>query len=369
LLVYNLLTETKNILMKKLSKISAFLLISFISFAIVNSSEAQITNPLHVVKDKSTDRANDKVDNGVDKGLNGVENVFKKKDKTKDTTKTVAATKKNDTPKAKKVESETDTDIPTSKQINENRYALIIGNEDYSKFQPDLKSEANVDFAENDARIFSQYVIKTLGTPESNVTLLINATAAQMKQGLAKLNLIAKNSNGKAEVLLYYAGHGLPDENTKEPYMIPVDVNASTIDQAIKLDDAYNKLTEFPVMKATVFLDACFSGGARNQALQSSRAIKINPKQVSIPSKLVVFTSCSGDQSSLPYKDKGHGIYTYFLCKKLQDTKGDITYKELGDYLKDKVSLESVVVNSKEQNPQTIVNPELQDTWESWKLK
>jgi len=367
----NLLTETKNIHMKKFSKISAILLIPFISFAIVNNCEAQITNPLHVVKDKSTDRANDKIDNGVDQGLNSVENVFKKKDKTKtkDTTTTTTETKKNDVQKTKKVESETDTDIPTSKQINENRYALIIGNEDYSKFQPDLKSEANVDFAENDARIFSEYVIKTLGTPSQNVNLLINATAAQMKQGLAKLNLIAKNSGGKAEVLLYYAGHGLPDETTKEPYMIPVDVNASTIDQAIKLDDAYNKLTEFPVEKATVFLDACFSGGARNQALQSSRAIKINPKEVVIPKKLVVFTSCSGDQSSLPYNEKGHGIYTYFLCKKLQDTKGDITYKELGDYLKDKVSLESVVVNSKEQNPQIIVNPELNDVWESWKLK
>lgn len=34
----------------------------------------------------------------------------------------------------------------------------------------------NVDYAENDARIFKEYVVKTLGVPEDQVKLLINAT-------------------------------------------------------------------------------------------------------------------------------------------------------------------------------------------------
>jgi uncharacterized caspase-like protein len=118
----------------------------------------------------------------------------------------------------------------------------------------------------------------------------------------------------------------------------------------------------------TVFLDACFSGGARGQGLVAARGVKIKPKEESLNGKLVVFSASSGDQSSLPYKEKGHGIFTYFLLKKLQDSKGEVSYKELSDYLRSQVSLQSVVINSKEQDPQTNVSPSAVAEWEKWKL-
>jgi len=137
----------------------------------------------------------------------------------------------------------------------------------------------------------------------------------------------------------------------------------------VKLTDAYAKLTEFPSTKVTVFLDACFSGGARNQALQSARAVKINPKVVTPQNKFVVFAASTGDQTSMPYKDKKHGLFTYYLLKKLQETKGDVTYKDLATYIQDNVALQSVKVNNKEQNPQVIPGADVKDVWESWKMK
>ncbi|MFM7722563.1 MAG: hypothetical protein ACKO7C_06110, partial [Bacteroidota bacterium] len=50
--------------------------------------------------------------------------------------------------------SDVDKDIPTGIASKQNRYALIIGNEDYSSKQPGLEKEVNVDFAANDARVF-----------------------------------------------------------------------------------------------------------------------------------------------------------------------------------------------------------------------
>jgi hypothetical protein len=82
-----------------------------------------------------------------------------------------------------------------------------------------------------------------------------------------------------------------------------------------------------------------------------------------------VFSASSKDQVSLPYKNKNHGMFTYFLLKKIQETKGDVSLKELSDYINKTVSFESVKQNSKEQNPQTQVSSEINTTWESLKLK
>ena len=263
--------------------------------------------------------------------------------------------------------SEIDKNIPETGAKNPNRFALIIGNEDYKSSQHDLNSEINVLFAENDAKTLKEYAVKTLGVPEENITLLINATAGRMNQALAKMNLIAKNSNGKAELIFYYAGHGLPDENTKEPYLIPVDVSgANFLEGGIKLKNVYAKLTEFPSKKVSVFIDACFSGGARNQGLLSARAVKIKPKESALTGNIVVFSASSGEQSSLPYQDKQHGMFTYYLLKKIQDTKGEISLKELSDYVSEQVSLQSVNINNKEQTP--VVNAGT-DSWGNWTLR
>lgn len=265
--------------------------------------------------------------------------------------------------------SDVDKNIPETNNTNQYRFALIIGNEDYSSQQMDLSSEVNVEFARNDASAFKDYCTKTLGVPEKNVIFLTDATSGKMNQGISKINLLIKNAQGEAEVLFYYAGHGMPDEITKEPYIIPVDVSGKNLSSAIKLKDIYIKLTEFPSKRITVFLDACFSGGGRNQGLVAARGIKIKPKESDLSGKLIVFSASSEDQSSLAYKDKEHGLFSYFLLKKLQATKGDISYKQLSEYLEKEVGLNSVLLNDKEQNAKTSVSPAAQNDWTKWNLK
>lgn len=274
---------------------------------------------------------------------------------------------RNDQPTLSK--SDIDINIPVIAKPNPDRFALIIGNEDYSSKQKEINTEANVEFARNDATIFKEHAIKVLGIPEENITFLLDATLGEMSQAIDKMSKIIKVTEGTAEVFVYYAGHGLPDENTKEAYLIPVDVNGTNMNYAINLNNLYSKLTEFPSKRVTIFLDACFSGGARNQGLLSARGVKVKPKEGTLKGNLVVFTASSGEQSSLPYKAKNHGLFTYFLLKKLQDSKGDITYKELSEYLNKSVKLNSILINDKEQLPQTNISTEIQNQWMNWSFK
>ncbi len=265
--------------------------------------------------------------------------------------------------------SDVDIDIPVVGVKDPNRYALIIGNEDYSSYQRGLQSEANVEFAIHDAETFKKYAINVLGVPEQNIIFEINATAIKMDRAVSQINSIARVKDGKAEIFVMYAGHGFPDERTQEPYLIPVDVSGSDLKFAIRLNDFYAKLTQYPTKRVTVFIDACFSGGGREQGLLAARAVRVRPKENLLSGNLVVFAAASGDQTALPYREKNHGMFTYHVLKLLQETKGDVTYAEISDYLQTNVGTRSILINQRDQNPQTNISPTLDDSWKNWKLR
>ncbi|MEI7492031.1 MAG: caspase family protein [Bacteroidota bacterium] len=265
--------------------------------------------------------------------------------------------------------SDVDLNIPETPIRNDKTYALVIGNEDYKSYQQDLNDEVNVDFAIHDASIFKTYLNKTLGIPEENIKLLLNAKSIEMHREVRKLVSYIKALNGTAGIIVFYAGHGLPDEVTHEPFLIPVDVSGSDLQFAVKLSDLCAELTSFPAGRVTLFIDACFTGGARNQALIAARGVKIKPKTDALSGNLVIFSASSGDQSSLAYKPKSHGMFTYYLLKKIQETKGNVSYKSLGDFLSREVAIQSVRINNKDQNPQVRASDDLRDQWESWMLR
>tara|TARA_B100000795_G_scaffold24712_1_gene16521 strand:+ start:610 stop:2535 length:1926 start_codon:yes stop_codon:yes gene_type:complete len=271
------------------------------------------------------------------------------------------------TNKIKVGSSSVNLNIPTNSKVK-NRYALVIGNEDYTSFQRTLSSEQNVDYAVNDASIFKKYCLNTLGVEEDNMFFLINATAGQMSQEIDLISKILSKLGDEAELIVYYAGHGFPDELTKIPYLIPVDVSATNLSSAIKLSEIYTKLSSTGASKVTVFLDACFTGGGRNSGLVASRGVKVKPKEGSLNGNLLVFSASSEDQSALPCHDEGHGMFTYHLLRKLQETKGDVSMGELSDYLEDSVSLQSLKENKKEQDPKVNTSSKVINDWRNWKF-
>lgn len=224
-------------------------------------------------------------------------------------------------------------------------------------------------FAVRDAEVFKEYCTQTLGFEERNVFLITNATSAEMNQKIDLITQIVQRIENVTDLVFYYAGHGFPDELTREPYLMPVDVSASYLKAAIKLSDVYKKLSNSGADKVTVFLDACFSGGGREQGLLAARAVRIRPKEELLSGNLVVFSATSNEQSALPFNEKQHGMFTYFLLKKLQETKGTVDYGTLHEYLRKNVSVESLRVNQKAQDPRTRISPSAKDVWETWKLK
>ncbi len=264
--------------------------------------------------------------------------------------------------------SDVAVNIPVTDRQSAKTFALVIGNEDYSSFQMELNTDMNVEFAAVDATTFNKYLVNTLGVPKENITLLTNATVGQMRQSIARLSAIAEAFEGEARLIFYYAGHGLPREGSNEPYLIPVDVSSSNLDYAIKLEDVYKKLTEHKSEAVTVFLDACFTGGARKQSLIAARGVRIKPKSPLVLGNLIVFSASSEDQTAHPYREKSHGIFTYYLLKALQISNGEMSYGELADFVRTNVMRKSVLVNNRVQIPNVEVSPVLENTWEGMRF-
>lgn len=263
--------------------------------------------------------------------------------------------------------SAVDKNIPVVAKRYPNRLALIIGNENYNDYQMGLSAEMNVAFARNDAAIFRQYTEKVLGVEARNIFFITDATSGKMNQEINKVTAILSRMGSDAELIFYYAGHGFPDETTRTPYLMPVDVSAANLSSAIKLGDVYQKLAATGA-RTTIFLDACFSGGGRESGLLAARSVKVRPREDALLGKMVVFSASTGEQSSLPYQKEKHGMFTYFLFKKLQETQGNISLQSLADYLNREVSIESLRENGKEQDPTVLVSPELSDVWGTWQL-
>lgn len=256
-----------------------------------------------------------------------------------------------------------DFDIPIADNVSNHTFAVIISNEKY-------QMEKFVQYAENDGKAFTEYCKKTLGLPEKNVHFVTNATLNNIKHEIKWLQDVITVYNGDAKIIFYYAGHGIPDEQNKSAYLLPIDGYGSDVTTGYALEDLYKALGSLPSKSVTVFLDACFSGAKRDgEMLASARGVAIKVKQATPVGNIVVFSAAQGDETAYPYKEEEHGLFTYYLLKKLQETKGDVTLGELGDYIKTQVERQSIVINGKLQSPSIVSTATVANSWKKWTLK
>ena len=256
------------------------------------------------------------------------------------------------------MKSELLEDIPVG-AVNPHRYALIIGNEDYS--MTGANAEINVPYAVNDAAVFREYCVRTFGVPDKQIQVVPNATAGMMHEKLDWLVSMA-STDPEAELIFYYSGHGNNDEATKEPYLLPVDITGKNIRLGISLADLYKRLGTYPIKGAYVFLDACFSGGYKSAApLVAQKGVRVVPKMGFPQGHTLSFSSSSGDQTSSVYHDKRQGYYTYYLIKTIKDAGGKLSMKELFERTNAEVKKATAMIG-KIQEPQCMASPTWQES-------
>lgn len=208
------------------------------------------------------------------------------------------------------------------------------------------------------------YFEKTLGIPKTNIKYVPDATLNNMRKQINWLKDIADAFGQEAKVIFYYSGHGVPDEASKNAYLMPVDGYHSDMSTNLSINKLYEDLSSLNVAQVTVFMDACFSGSQRgDNMLVAARGVKIKSRADAPKGKMVVFSAAQGDETAYPLEEQQHGLFTYYLLKKLRESGSMVTLGELSEYITSEVKKSSLVQNGKIQTPSTSVSAEIEDSW------
>ncbi|HEY9165710.1 MAG TPA: caspase family protein [Candidatus Kryptonia bacterium] len=253
--------------------------------------------------------------------------------------------------------------LPVAARVKSDAFAVVIGNKDYSK-------APSVDFAINDAALMKRYLTTTMGYQSDNIIYIEDASQSDMTRVFGnetnyKGQLYDYTAKG-GEVFIYYSGHGAPETDSKEGYIVPVDCDPAHVAlNGYALKTLYSNLdkidTEKELKHVTVVLDACFSGSSVKGTLLANVSpiyVTVN-KNAMASSNATIITSASGDQVSTWYPDKQQSLFTYFFLKGLQggaDYKHNntVTAKQLYEFTADElngVPRWSRRLSSKDQTP------------------
>lgn len=254
--------------------------------------------------------------------------------------------------------------VPAATEANNvNTFVLIFANENYQEVE-------NVDYAIRDGELFKKYCTAILGVPEENIHYKSDATLNNIFAGIDWITRVCNVYKDEANVIFYYAGHGIPDEASGTSYLLPVDGYGTNVKTGYSLDDLYKALGELPTKQTTVLMDACFSGAKRGDGmLVAARGVAIKAKPSTPTGNMIVLSATQGDETAYPYKEQGHGLFTYYLLKKLRETNGQCTLGELAQYVIQQVSRRSIVVNGKSQTPVANASPGIVERWSELRFR
>ena len=235
-------------------------------------------------------------------------------------------------------------------------HVLAIGINDYSDV-PD------VPFADRSALQFAELTKKLFGAQSQNVVVLTNseATSGRLR---GRLRTLLNRLEPRDQLLIYYAGHGVPSKDGKSAYLLAQDGGPGSYQEPdLRLEQLYAAVAQSRVGKAKLFIDACFSGRSGRDTIifEGVAPITVAPKQALPNSQsLAVLTAGRGDQFSNQDKARGHRLFGYHLMRVLLEQGGSISMETLHTSLRQKVLNDSRRIGPEfEQEPELHGNKKL----------
>jgi WD40 repeat protein len=233
-------------------------------------------------------------------------------------------------------------------------YVLVIGISNYNDktLQLGLPAKDATDFAS----VIKDQEGKTYGRISVQALLNTEATKANILDAFDWLS--GKALNKDDVVMIYFAGHGINDNNNVY-YMLPHDANLEKLrSSSVNFEELRQTISGIKA-KVLVFLDACHSGNINGNNFHINGLVNMLSGS---GTGAVTFTSSTGKEVSYEKTEWNNGAFTKALLEGLKgkarvNGKDKITFKSLDLYISERVP----ELTDNKQHPTTVPAPNLPD--------
>ena len=226
-------------------------------------------------------------------------------------------------------------------EVKGEKYAIVIGISDYPGEESDLN------FADDDARLFAQVLKEKYHFLEENVFTFIDSDA-QAEKIFETINTLRATITKDDEIIFFFSGHGVRG--------IAEDSDRERIDEGIVLwqgDDFFylwdGQLKEwfedFPTKRIVSIFDSCLAGGMDDLA-EEGRIVNMATWEF------------GRWASAVELEELGHGEFTYYFVKEaIEEGKADttpqdgvISDEEAFDWAKENCRYDRPTINDQFEN-------------------
>jgi len=240
--------------------------------------------------------------------------------------------------------------------------AIIIGIENYTP--KDTNQIPSVKYAENDALLFKETLIKKMNVEEKNIHIFLGEEA--LKNNLQyDLRGLFHELTSEDRLIFYYVGHGFHNGITN--YLSTYDMHPLHIDEtAISLRKILlDPLVQSQCKSAMIFIDACAQSFQEENRRNSISDIDSN-EIILLTNEynyLASYFSCQPGESSYSCDNLKQGVWTQHLVMALRGEVSEaiienkyITDRSLSDYLAKSVAKYTKEKLGYSQNPKAILD-------------
>jgi len=233
------------------------------------------------------------------------------------------------------------------------KWAVLVG---INKYSDQVISDLN--FSAKDIDEFQKLLVDPSKArfKESNVKILSDISEEKPTRNsiLSKLAAMSRIASQEDTILFYFSGHGY--EKNGQPYLLGSDSYTNAFEETAIPAGTIRKMMEESVARVKILmLDACHSGimkGVKDSGVMTKVFFdSLFPP----PEGFVVLSSCKLGESSYEWKEKEHGVFSYYLLEGSRgaaDSDGDgvVTITDVHRYVSENVK-RWAFARGLEQNP------------------
>ena len=206
-------------------------------------------------------------------------------------------------------------------------FALIIGVDDYVD-----ESINDLNYPTSDAQKLARVLTSMYNFDRNNVTVLENPTYSDVILGFDGLtNTVTERDN----LLIFYAGHGIWDEQLQQGYWLPKNARSDTKAQWVSNSTIRDYIRGVESRHTLLIADACFSGGIFKTREVFNLKTQAYQELYKLPSRKAI---TSGTLRTVP----DNSVFMKYLIKRLEENDQEIlSSSELFSSFR-----EAVIINS-----------------------